>query len=271
MTGRKRWSRQLVVYLVVTFTLTWLLWLPFAVEPPSSIVMPWTFYLASAGPLIGAIAATVAGGDSLRAWFRRVYGLRGTGRAFAWVAASIAAYVIVAAILSAASGVEFAMWGLTQKLPGVPGIITALIWVASFGLGEESGWRGWLMPHLMGRIGFLPSAALVTAIWLVWHAPAFLFNPSYTGMGAGIVGWALALLAGSIWLGWVCQMAGWSVLPVLLWHGLFDLLTTSDLLPASIPAAVSTLVMLQAATVTIGLVVTRRRRARASNGPAIVD
>ncbi|AXH37323.1 CPBP family intramembrane metalloprotease [Humibacter sp. BT305] len=231
------------------------------------MVMPWTFYLASAGPLLGAVAATVVGRDSLRVWFRRTYGLRGTGRAFGWVAASIGVYVAVAAVLTAATGGDITGWGVTGKLPGVPGIVAALLWLVSFGLGEESGWRGWLMPHLMQRLGFFSSATLVTAVWLLWHAPAFLFNPTYTGMGAGIVGWGLALLAGSVWLGWVCQIAGWSVLPVLLWHGFFDVLTTSDLLPASVPATISTLVMAQAAAVTI-ILVARRRLTQPANGPA---
>jgi hypothetical protein len=140
--------------------------------------------------------------------------------------------------------------------------VVFLIWLLTGGVGEETGWRGWLMPTLATRFGFVPAALIVAFVWGLWHAPQFLFNPGFRGMGWATIGWLLALIAGSFWLGWLARLGRWSIVPIVLWHGAFDLLTSSDLGPATLPATVSTIVMVQAVVVVTVLAV-RRARARA--------
>jgi membrane protease YdiL (CAAX protease family) len=42
-------------------------------------------------------------------------------------------------------------------------------------IGEEIGWRGFLVPELSKKHGF-PAAALITGfIWAIWHYPVILF------------------------------------------------------------------------------------------------
>ena len=75
----------------------------------------------------------------------------------------------------------------------------ALLQFAFAGCGEESGWRGWLLPELMKRHGASVSAAIVGAVWACWHvfillsglrtATAFLF---------GVMG--LSFLFTALWL-----------------------------------------------------------------------
>lgn len=149
--------------------------------------------------------------------------------------------------------------GLTSKLPGAPAAVVLLIWVVTSGVGEETGWRGWLMPTLTRRFGFFAAALMVAAVWMLWHAPQFLFNPGFRGMGWATIGWGLALISGSFWLGWLARLGQWSIVPVVIWHGGFDLLTSSDLGPAAFPATASTIVIVQAIAVVIVLVIRRRR------------
>lgn len=47
-------------------------------------------------------------------------------------------------------------------------------------------------------------------------------------MGFGVIGWAISLTYGSILLAWLCRGSRWSIIPVVIWHGGFDLLTASD-------------------------------------------
>ena len=56
-------------------------------------------------------------------------------------------------------------------------------------LGEEIGWRGWLLPKLL-RLGPWPTIVLSGVIWGLWHAPVILLGHNYPGTP----GW-LALLA----------------------------------------------------------------------------
>lgn len=80
-------------------------------------------------------------------------------------------------------------------------------------LGEEIGWRGWLLPHLLRRFGPWGAIAISGVAWGMWHAPLILLGYNYpdapgwlallamTGMCTiigGIIGW-LRLRGGSVW------------------------------------------------------------------------
>lgn len=49
-----------------------------------------------------------------------------------------------------------------------------------FGLGEELGWRGYLLPALM-PLGRTRAYVLVGVIWGLWHAPLILIGFNYPG------------------------------------------------------------------------------------------
>jgi membrane protease YdiL (CAAX protease family) len=258
-----RLGRAVAVFLVVTFGFSWLVYLPLLVVPPQP-VMPWFYYTGSAGPALGAVAATLVlrpeGG--LPGWLRRTFSFTGIGWAMIVVVASIVLYVVVGFgidRLATGSLDRLPALGLTTMLPATPAAVVFLIWLLTGGVGEETGWRGWLMPTLATRFGFVPAALIVAFVWGLWHAPQFLFNPGFRGMGWATIGWLLALIAGSFWLGWLARLGRWSIVPIVLWHGAFDLLTSSDLGPATLPATVSTIVLVQAVVVVTVLAVRRAR------------
>ncbi len=56
-------------------------------------------------------------------------------------------------------------------------------------LGEELGWRGYLVPHLASAYGFTATALISGLIWAVWHYPILLF----TDYGEGGPRWYLLL------------------------------------------------------------------------------
>lgn len=258
-------------FVVVAFGFTWLVWLPLVFSAVGN-VLPWYFYVGSLGPALGAVVATLvsrpAGG--VRGWARRTFSFRGVGRALIVVVVSIVLYLVIGLLvelLVTGSLVRLPSLGSTTKLPGAGIGAVLLVWLATGGLGEETGWRGWLMPTLTRRFGFFAAAAIVAVVWGLWHLPQFLFNPGFRSMGWAVIGWAIALLAGSFWLGWIARLGRWSVLPVVLWHGGFDLLTSSDLGPSTLAATTSTIVIVQAVIVVVVLAVRtmRRRTARRSS------
>lgn len=79
---------------------------------------------------------------------------------------------------------------------------------------------------------------------MLWHVPAFAFNENYREMGWGVIGWAISLLYGSVLLGWLFQRSD-SIIPLVIWHGVFDLITASDHLPDAVPMAISGVVIVQ--------------------------
>ncbi len=53
-------------------------------------------------------------------------------------------------------------------------------------LGEELGWRGWLLPKLM-PLGAIPAILTSGVIWGLWHTPLILLGYNYPGFSAGSV------------------------------------------------------------------------------------
>jgi len=225
-----------VIYILVTFGLTWLIWIPLLVNRSFGMnlpVVPGQFYLGSFGPFIGAVisSATSSGWKGIEEWFKRAYSFRFKLRWITVVFSLLLLYALASVSTHAIVTGHWPDWskfGLTEKLPNFNIWQTSLVWILTFGLGEESGWRGYMLPELYKCYSLLTSALIVAGVWIIWHLPAFFFNPNYMEMGFGIFGWAISLAYGSILLGWLCRGSGWSVIPVLIWHGGFDLLTASD-------------------------------------------
>ena len=86
-------------------------------------------------------------------------------------------------------------------------------------MGEEIGWRGWLLPRLM-PLGTAPAIVLTGVIWGFWHAPLILLGYNY----ADAPGWiALGCMSGmcisiGILLAWL-RLRSQSVWPCALAHG----------------------------------------------------
>ncbi|HEX9017908.1 MAG TPA: CPBP family glutamic-type intramembrane protease [Anaerolineaceae bacterium] len=83
----------------------------------------------------------------------------------------------------AATGVDMS----TAPAPGVLlGALFAISFLAApflnslFGLGEEVGWRGFLLPRLM-PLGKWKAYLLLGLIWGLWHAPIILVGFNYPG------------------------------------------------------------------------------------------
>jgi uncharacterized protein len=86
-------------------------------------------------------------------------------------------------------------------------------------VGEEIGWRGWLLPRLM-PLGVVPALLISGVIWGVWHAPLLLLGYNYPEAP----GWlALACMSGmcvatGIILSWL-RLRSKSVWPAAVGHG----------------------------------------------------
>lgn len=52
-----------------------------------------------------------------------------------------------------------------------PIIMLGLIWPLFSSIGEEFGWRGYILPQLLPRYGSVKSGILLGIIWATWHIP----------------------------------------------------------------------------------------------------
>lgn len=136
------------------------------------------------------------------------------------------------------SGFEQTVRSALQNAPGsteaptVPIGVLAVIQVAAYPLnaifpgvfltiGEEVGWRGWLLPTLR-PLGTWPALVFTGAIWGFWHTPLILLGYNF---GLTNVYGVLLMIAASIILG---MLVGWlrlrtaSVWPCAFAHAGFN-------------------------------------------------
>lgn len=86
-------------------------------------------------------------------------------------------------------------------------------------LGEEIGWRGWLVSRLE-PMGKTATVLLSGAVWGLWHAPLILLGYNYPGVPgwlglAAMMGFTISFGAVLAWL----RLASGSVWPAALAHG----------------------------------------------------
>jgi membrane protease YdiL (CAAX protease family) len=82
---------------------------------------------------------------------------------------------------------------------------------------EELGWRGYALPQLQRRFSPLKANLLLTAIWIVFHLPLFLYKGGHPA-GYGIAMFILMVFPIGMTMGYVFNATGGSLLMVHLLH-----------------------------------------------------
>ncbi|WP_214891467.1 type II CAAX endopeptidase family protein [Exiguobacterium sp. s142] len=250
-------TRRLVLFIVLTFAWSWSwwglnIWLVRSTGASSSLL----HFAGAFGPLVAAWLTTAwtDGWSGCRRLFERAYGrltIRWTLLAMSLPVLFFAIGVLVVSMMPEVS--NSSNWFANDKLPDWSPFVLWLIWVATYGFGEESGWRGYLLPTLSERMAVRPATLVVALVWALWHVPVFLYDPDFQDMSVFMIaGWTIGLIFGSFFLGWLTVQADFSIWPAILFHGTFDFLSAGDALPDFIPAISSVLL--------IGLVLVLARR-----------
>lgn len=222
----------LACFVLFAYLFSWTIWLPLYLPRlggPSLPVLPLNHALGGLGPLLAAFLVTWVihrrpGISDL--WQRMLQWRVGIQwHLIAWL--SPFALFLLAALIVYFGGKPFptlAGWGVSEELPQFGPIAFALYNILFFGYGEETGWRGFALPRLQARWNALGSALFLNLIWAGWHAPLFLYRPGYTGMDiAGVAGWLVSLVTGSILLSWLYNSSKGSILVVSIFHATVDI------------------------------------------------
>ncbi|WP_127476589.1 CPBP family intramembrane glutamic endopeptidase [Microbacterium sulfonylureivorans] len=119
-------------------------------------------------------------------------------------------------------GGEFGPWPLSIS-ESVIGILAVFGVTLLFGgpLGEEVGWRGWLLPALQVRLSPLLASLIVGLVWGLWHLPLHLRGMYDADMGAGLVGFATRIASScllAVLFTWLYNRSRGGLLVMILLH-----------------------------------------------------
>ena len=93
-------------------------------------------------------------------------------------------------------------------------------------LGEEWGWRGYLLPKVAQRMKFLPTVLLTGFIWGLWHAPIIVAGHNYGMSYPGYPWWGIiamclfCIVAGTLF-SYITLKTG-SCWPAVFAHGMLN-------------------------------------------------
>ncbi len=208
-------ANRFLSFLVLTYVLTWVWWIPATLlvrsgDPPSYtslLVLTGGF-----GPFLAAIVLATATGD-IRSWGRQLVSVRASP--LVWVAAVAVPVVLFGATLvfTVALG-----WTFDDAALGPAGVLGALL-LSSFIRGglEEPGWRGYGLPVLQRRLGAFRASLVIGVVWAAWHIPLFVM-PGSSQSGTSFVFYLLAVLAISVITTWLYNESGGRVLLPIVFH-----------------------------------------------------
>lgn len=176
------------------------------------------------GPMLAALIATFV--------YRRTPGIVALlRRAFAWRLPLL--WYLVALVIpiipqwlgigtwSAIDGVDLNLYSSTVWLSRW---IQISIFGGLFSVGEELGWRGFMLPRVQEGRSWLSASLIVGLLWTVWHYPLWFIG---AWAATGSVAKTVLLLAiasvgavgMSVLVTWIFNHSKYSVLPAMLLHG----------------------------------------------------
>lgn len=254
--GTSTWSdrRTLTLFFCLAYALSWSIQIPLALQSHAKLgfSLPYSLhYLSAFGPLISAFLTTVIteGSTGIRNLVRRMTKWRVSAGWWLVAFAPLLLYMLTAIIVSVftASAPAGQALGQIDFLPGL-GWAALPFWILTFGIGEETGWRGFALPRLQCSQSALRATFILWGLWTFWHLPLFFY--SYDA--SVLPGLALGLLAGTITFTWLYNSTGGSILILAIWHGSFNFVTACSVCKTGISSAVvSTLVMVWAVLVVL--------------------
>lgn len=228
--------KQIVVFFVLTYIISWTIWLPlyghiFGIN--NLPVLPYHHAFGGLGPLIASFLTT---------W---IFLKKGGVKKLLVKCFQIKPLIYLAVALFSPFILAFIAMGISHFINEAPlnlsGLLTTkefpqfnlpaffIYNLVFFGFGEEVGWRGFALPRLQTKMNALTASIVLTLFWALWHLPLFFYRPGYTTMDtAGIFGWVFSLLTGSILLTWLYNSSRASIFICAVFHSTIDIAFTID-------------------------------------------
>ena len=211
-------NRPVTSFLLITCAMSYALGIPFNVGASSifdsssltGLYVPRVVTVI--GPAVAATVVALAGGGGISV-SRLVSSLRFHVGDVRWIASSAAVGLVSASAAFILAGLPATKLIdlLTTRAPLL--FAHVLIQVTVIGVGEELGWRGWLLPSLSASRSFLAATTLTGLAWALWHLPLF-----FSGLSIAMT-LTVPVASLSIALSWLWHRTAGSTGVIALAHG----------------------------------------------------
>lgn len=219
-------------YIIYTYLLFWFMILGIGgtaiiVLDASDFAMKWVITLCSWSPTIVLLLMLkkLKPETSVGGFYKKAFKDKLNFRVFA------VAFLVIAGIflLSAWMISVFERKDISTQLAFIPAALLGnILFTAIQGAsGEESGWRGYLMPEMESRFGFARGNLILGLIWSFWHLPLWFVSTSYSGFSLliYIIAFIVGLTSFSMIMG-VCMKKCSNLLLAFWMHFLFNFVLT---------------------------------------------
>jgi len=222
-------KRSIIAFFILAYALSWIIQIPLALSVQGLIgreLPPGLHLLSAYGPLLAAFIVTsfTEGWIGVRELLTRMIRWRVGWRWGLFAVLSPFVFFLIAVLIErllSGSWSAVNSFGNMVELPQLSWIASWLVFVLTFGIGEETGWRGFALPRLQANHTAMRATLILWFFWALWHAPQFLYN--FPGMDLfGGIGFLLGMFAGAVLLTGLYNSTRGSVLMVALWHGTYN-------------------------------------------------
>lgn len=249
-------NHRITTFFILTYLISWSIEWPLVAYKQGWITLSPPFYihyLASFGPFLSALIVVYMSGKSrgVQSFLKQhFFG----NQSLKWLTFSIVMPILLFGLAATVNFLTTNTWpdyhlmGQVDYLPelGIAGAV--LLWTITFGLGEETGWRGFALAQLQEHHSALYSTIILAIFWGFWHLPAFFYRDTYIAMGFwnGFPTFLLSIFCASVVFTWMFNNTRGNLFPLIIFHGLFNFFTTTEAGAPMIPALMSMPVILGA-------------------------
>jgi len=225
-------SRDIVSYIVIAYAITWLILFPLSIYYENLSVETAEVWHAfgALGPATSSIIVIYVwkGKKGLAELKEGV--LKHSGVANLIFALSPLILFIITMIIESVIGTfSFDQFLQDNNLMSMSAVLFFFLPSLSYGIFEEIGWRGFLLPSLQRKYNALLATIVLTVVWALWHTPLFFYRYTMFSLSnpASLIAFFSLMLSGSIVLTSLFNNSKGSILMVILWHITYDLVSSN--------------------------------------------
>lgn len=221
-------KRNLLIYLVLSFVISWAIWIPLALTKTNYQSSPFLLSAALVGAFGPGLAAILVNYlnrdlDQVTEFRERIYDFKRIRPA--WYLIILTFWPVMHGIaigITALAGDPIPESAFLAEILSKTNTIPLVVFLYFLQAGvEELGWRGYLQEKLGQRMGKAPSSILVGVIHTIWHLPLFWVvgtNQMKMGFGRDFLVFIALVIATSVLSAWCYYGNQRSIMAATLLH-----------------------------------------------------